>query len=136
MDRKQLTLTIIFASLYAVLTVALAPLSYYFFQIRFSDALIPLSIVFGMPSVYGVTVGCFVANAFGGLGLMDMILGSLVNFIASYLAYKIGRGIIGVIVATLTVGLGVGLYLGYLLGVPVELMIQSTLFGSIISISV
>ena len=46
-----------FAAIYAVAVVALGPISYAVIQIRIADALIPLSIVFGLPVVLDVTLG-------------------------------------------------------------------------------
>ena len=62
MDSKQIALTSIFAALYAIGVVFLAPFSYGLIQVRIADALLPLSIVFGMPVVIGLSLGTFIAN--------------------------------------------------------------------------
>ena len=55
--RRGLVLELSFAAIYAVAVVALGPISYAVIQIRIADALIPLSIVFGLPVVLDVTLG-------------------------------------------------------------------------------
>lgn len=48
MNVKDLALTTIFAALYAALVLAFAGISFQLVQVRVADALIPLSIVFGL----------------------------------------------------------------------------------------
>lgn len=64
------------AAIYAVLTLAFAPISYGPVQFRISEILtvLPLLTSFSVP---GLTVGCIVANLVGGYGLYDIIVGSL-----------------------------------------------------------
>ena len=62
MDSKQIALISIFAALYAIGVISLAPFSYGLVQVRIADALLPLSIVFGMPAVIGLSLGTFIAN--------------------------------------------------------------------------
>ncbi len=81
----------IIAALYAVLTIALAPLSYGVYQIRVSEALTVLPFIYA-PAAVGLFVGCFVANIFGGNGLQDIVFGSLLTLLAGIstaLLYKI-----------------------------------------------
>ncbi|RLG02334.1 MAG: QueT transporter family protein, partial [Thaumarchaeota archaeon] len=80
--------TLIFAALYFALTFILAPISFLPLQVRVSDSLIMLSAVLGLPVVYGVFLGCILANLFP-VGYppnpVDVVFGSLANLIASYL---------------------------------------------------
>ena len=87
MDSKQISLISIFAALYAIGVVFLAPFSFLPIQITIADALLPLSIVFGMPVVIGLSLGTVVANIFGGLGFIDIIGGTVANFIATFVAW-------------------------------------------------
>lgn len=75
--------TAVIAALYAVLTVAIAPLSYGPIQFRFSECLTILPLFFP-ESVVGLTVGCFFSNLFGN-GPLDIIFGTLATFTASVL---------------------------------------------------
>ena len=91
METKNIALSSIFAALYAVLVLVLAPISFQLVQVRVADALIPLSIMFGWPSVAGVTVGCVVSNVISPMPsiIVDITLGSIANSIASFLAWKV-----------------------------------------------
>ena len=88
---RDIALTTVFAALYAVLVLALAGISFQIVQVRIADALIPLSIVFGWPAVLGVTIGCAVANIASPMPsvITDVTLGSLTNFIAAVVAWRI-----------------------------------------------
>lgn len=80
------------AAAYAVLTLAFPALSYGPVQVRVSEALCILP--FFMPeAVWGLTVGCFVANLVGvtmGVTLpWDVLIGTLATFISVVLTRKI-----------------------------------------------
>ena len=135
----SVSLTSVFAAIYAVCVVALAPISFEIFQVRVADALLPLSIVFGWPAILGFSTGTFIANFFGGLGVVDIIGGSIANFLATYTAWRIGqrtiRGSWLAAVATeiLVVTLIVGSYLSYLFQMPLELGLLGILIGSFVA---
>lgn len=80
------------AAAYAVLTLAFPALSYGPVQVRVSEALCILP--FFMPeAVWGLTVGCLVANLVGvAMGVTlpwDVLIGTLATFIAVVLTRKI-----------------------------------------------
>jgi len=145
-NSKDIALTVIFASLYAVLVLALAGISFELIQVRIADALIPLSIVFGWPAVVGVTVGCAIANVVSPMPsiLTDITLGSLANFIASILAWKIGlwkpskavNEFLGCVAATFAITFIVGTYLAALTGMELWVWWLGIGTGSVISIIV
>jgi uncharacterized membrane protein len=116
---KNLALATIFAALYAALVVGLAGISFQLVQVRIADALIPLSIIFGWPAVIGVTAGCVISNIVSPLPsvLVDITLGAVANFLASLLAWQIGKSkrpfsrFLGCLAATLVVTFLVGTYL-------------------------
>jgi uncharacterized membrane protein len=141
-DSKKIAILTIFASLYSVLVIFLAPISFSVYQFRLADALLPLSIIFGIPSALGFGLGALVSNFIsGGLGLVDVIGGTVANLVACSLAYYIGRrkGIInrffGTLVETLIISFIVGGYLSVLFDTPFEIGIFGVLIGSIISIN-
>lgn len=109
---------------------------------RIADALIPLSIVFGMPAVLGVTLGTLIANIYGGLGYIDIIGGSVANFLAAYIGWKIGsRKFTGskfaaTVAENLIVSTIVGTYLAMLFEVPLEVGFLGVLLGSIVSMNI
>lgn len=80
------------AAAYAVLTLAFPALSYGPVQVRISEALCILP--FFMPeAVWGLTVGCLVANLVGvSIGVTlpwDVLIGTLATFIAVVITRKI-----------------------------------------------
>ena len=135
----HISLTSIFGALYAVGVVALAPISFQVFQVRVADALLPLAILFGWPAILGFSGGAFIANFFGGLGFVDILGGSAANFLATYIAWKIGRrNIKGAwLVATaseiLLVTAIVGSYLSYLFQMPLEVGLTGIFLGSLVA---
>ena len=142
METRKIALGSIIAALYAIGVVLLAPISFLLFQVRVADALIPLSIVFGMPVVLGVTLGNIVANIYGGLGYVDIIGGSIANFLAAYVGWKIGSRnfagskFVATVAQNMTVSSIVGSYLAVLFNVPLEVGFLGVLLGSIISMNV
>ena len=121
--------------------ILFAPISFLLFQVRVADALIPLSIVFGMPAVLGVTLGNIVANMYGGLGYIDIIGGSIANFLAAYVGWKIGSRnfpgshFVATVAQNMIVSSIVGSYLAVLFDVPLEVGFLGVLLGSVISIN-
>ena len=84
---RYLTEAAIVAALYVVLTLFSKPLTFGFVEVRFSEALCVLP--FLMPnSVWGLFIGCFIANIFNG-SIIDILVGSLATLIGAYLASKI-----------------------------------------------
>ena len=74
---------------YAVLTMALAPISYGAIQLRVSEVLCILP--YFMPcTAWGLFIGCAVANLLTG-NLFDIVFGSLATLAAALLTAAIGR---------------------------------------------
>jgi len=138
----HISLTAIFAALYAVGVVALAPISFMLFQVRVADALLPLSMLFGWPAIVGFSLGALIGNVYGGLGLVDMAGGAAANFAGCSIAYAVTRGslrrgnyFIGCWIINLTITFTVGTYLAYLLGFPVEVGWLGVFIGSVVAIN-
>ena len=145
MKTTSIMLTAAFAALYAVLVLIFAGISFGVVQIRIADALIPLSMIFGWPVVCGVTIGCAIANIATPLPsvVTDVTLGSIANFIASLLAWRInswksGRAseLLGCLVAIVVVTFVVGTYLAIITIMDYWIWWASVGIGSIISIGI
>jgi len=109
---RELSLSAIFASLYAVLVIVLGAISFGPVQLRVADCLIALAALFGWSVVVGVTVGCFVANAFFMLGILDVAFGPIANLIAATTILLLRkRPFLACVVGSLPIGLIVGGYL-------------------------
>jgi uncharacterized membrane protein len=141
-NTKKLAVVAVFASLYTVGVVFLAPISFGVYQVRLADAMLPLSMIFGVPGAVGFSLGCIVSNVYGGLGIIDVVGGAAANLVACTLAWYIGgrgRGFqrfLGSIVETGIVTLIVGGYLSLIFQVPVEFGLLGVLVGSTIAINV
>jgi uncharacterized membrane protein len=86
----RLALGAMIAALYAVVTVALAPISYGPVQLRVSEALTLLP--FYLPeAIPGLFVGCVLANFFGGYGVADVVVGGSATLLAAFLTRKMPR---------------------------------------------
>jgi len=84
---KNLALGGMIAALYAGVTVVLAPISYGPVQFRIAEALTLLP--FYVPeAVWGLFVGCLIANYFSPHGALDMVVGSLATLTAAYLSRR------------------------------------------------
>ena len=87
MNIRTITKISLIAAIYAALTIGLAPLSYNFIQLRVSEALTVLPFI--MPeSILGLFIGCAIANIYSGLGIYDIVFGSLATLIGAYLTAK------------------------------------------------
>ena len=73
------------AALYAGITIALAPISYGPLQFRVAEALTLLPFYI-REAVWGLFVGCLVANYFSPHGALDIVIGSLATLTAAYLS--------------------------------------------------
>lgn len=80
-ETKNLVRLALVAAVYAALTLALPGLSFGAVQFRFSEILVLLCFYRKDYSV-ALILGCFIANCFSPMALMDMIFGTLATAIA------------------------------------------------------
>lgn len=112
MKTSELSLAVVFSSLYAVLVIVLAPISYGPIQLRVADCLIPLAALFGWPVIAGVSIGCFLGNAYFWLGPQDVVLGTIANLIAATIIFVLKkRQFLACILGSFPIGIIVGSYL-------------------------
>jgi len=112
MKTNEISLAVVFSSLYAVLVVVLAPISYGPVQLRVADCLIPLAALFGWPAIAGVTCGCFLGNAYFWMGTEDVVFGTVANLIAATIVFLLRkRQLLACTVGSLPIGMIVGSYL-------------------------
>jgi uncharacterized membrane protein len=84
---KNLVRAGLIAAIYTVLCIALQPISYGAIQLRVAEALTVLPILY-QEAVPGIFIGVLLANIFGGLGLADIVFGSLTSLAAAYLTWR------------------------------------------------
>ena len=91
MNSKKIVKIAMVAAVYTVVSLVLAPISYGPIQVRIAECLTLLPLIW-MPSIYALTLGCFLTNllgvAFSVTGPIDIIVGTLATLIASILTYK------------------------------------------------
>lgn len=140
---KRIVITAVIAAIYAVVTIAIAPLSYGNIQFRISEVLVLLAI-FDPLYIGGLTLGCFVANMLGPNGPMDVIVGTLATFITVVFIYYTGKYIknfkIQLIVAsiwpTIFNGIIIGWMLNVLYGLPLVLSIIQVAIGEFVVVTI
>lgn len=87
MDKKIINISLL-AALYVSLCLILEPISFGPLQFRFAEVLCLLSINYSW-AIIGSSLGCFISNLlFGGLGAIDVIIGTLATLISCYLAHR------------------------------------------------
>ena len=111
---RDITLTALFASLYVVINVLQGltvgnPSIYGPIQLRVADCLIALSALFGLPVIFGVTLGCVLANLYAFISPVDVALGPIANFIAATIVYTLRKKpLLGCIFGVFPIGLIIG----------------------------
>ena len=134
-SNKFIAQSAIIAALYAALTIVLAPISYGPIQVRISEMLTVLP--FLAPSaIVGLPIGCIVANIYGGLGIYDIVFGSLCTLIAAVLTYflgKIKKPILAPLPPVVVNAFGVSLYLHFLFKMPYFLTVSYIALGETIA---
>lgn len=119
MKSSYIAKSAIIAAVYVVITWIFAPISFghNVFQLRISEALTILP-MYTSAAIPGLFIGCVLSNLiFGGLGIIDLIFGSLATLTAAILTYKLrSKGkLIALIPPVVVNALVVGTYLKYLL---------------------
>lgn len=149
-DSRDLTSTAVFAALYVVINIVQTvsvgnPTIYGPIQLRVADFMIALAVLFGWPIIGGVTIGCFLTNAYYFIGAPDVILGPIANLIAACLVMFLRkRRLLACVIGALPIGFIVGGYL-WLFFPPPEIfgtlpawagMIASITISSLIAVAV
>ncbi len=132
---QSIAMMAIMSAVYAAVTIALGPLSYFGIQFRVADVLLPFPFIFGWPLAGALFLGGFVANIFGGLGAIDVVLGSLLNLLSSILVMNrktCPHWFLAWLYPTLFIGLGVPAYLQFLIFTPYFLLMPGILLSSAI----
>jgi len=137
MKTKEISLIAVIAALYAAMVIVLAPISFGPVQLRLADVLIPLAAILGLPAVYGVTLGAFVANAYWFMSPIDVVFGALANLVAGYIVYRYKDNLVPAsAIASVVIGIMVGGYLWMFFPPPSILGLQLPAWlGMIISVS-
>lgn len=132
---NTLTRAAIVAALYAALTLLLSPLSFGLMQIRVSEALTLLPMVFP-EAVPALAVGCLIANLLGGATALDVVFGTLATLLAAVCTRLLrNRRFAAMLMPVLFNGVIVGavVHAAYAPGVPLAACMLSVAGGEAVS---
>lgn len=131
------------AALYVVVTLAFQPISYGQVQFRISEVLVLFAFLDPM-YVFGLTLGCAIANMFSPLGIVDVIFGTSATFIALVFIVqtrkRLGFNVKSLFVASLWPALVNGVIIGFELNFLFQLpLIASMIYvaaGEVVVVSI
>jgi uncharacterized membrane protein len=141
-NSRDLSLSALFAALYVVVNFVQLfsignPTVYGPIQLRVADFMIALAALFGWPLTAGVTVGCFVTNAYYFIGAPDVILGPIANFVAALLVMVLRKHrLLACISGALPIGFIVGSYLWLYFPPPSVFGVLSAWAAMVVSITI
>jgi len=125
----------IIAALYAVLTIALAPISYGNIQFRASEIL-TLFAFFNPVFIPGLTLGTLIANLFSPLGIIDVVFGTIATFISVFLMNKSKNFILASLWPTVINGIIIGIELFVVFKLPLVLSMIQVGIGEFVVVTV
>lgn len=85
-NTKKLVTTALVAAIYATLTLVLGFISYGPIQFRIAEIMVLLPFI-RKDYIWGLTIGCFLANIIGPYGAPDIIFGTTATFLSVYAVY-------------------------------------------------
>jgi uncharacterized membrane protein len=83
----------IIAGLYTAITFLLSAISFGPVQVRASEALTLLPILYP-EAVAGLFLGCLLSNILGPFGAVDIVFGSLTTLLAAFISYRFRENIV------------------------------------------
>ncbi len=99
---RQIATAGLVAAAYTVITLVFLPISFGVYQIRVAEALTVLPFL-AAAAIPGLFIGCLLANVFGGMGAVDIIVGPLITLVAAimtrYTRRLRGKTLTGVLTA-------------------------------------
>ena len=117
LNAKTLTQNAIIAATYAVLTLVIAPLAYSEIQFRLSEIMVFLAF-YNKKWIFGLIVGCFIANMPSPLGMYDLFFGTLSTTIVVYGINKINNRYLASLYGAIVTGVIIGFELHLAFGIP------------------
>ena len=129
------------AAIYVVLTLLFGGLAYGSIQFRISEALVLLC-MFNKDYIISMTLGCFIANIFSTVGMIDTIVGTSATLISVVLIYLF-REKLGMILCSLFPVIFNGIFvaaelefMGLSDGAPFYLIMGQIAFGEFVCVTV
>lgn len=140
---KKLVTTALVAAIYATLTLVLGAISYGPIQFRVAEIMVLLPFI-KKDYMWGLTIGCFLANIIGPYGVPDIIFGTTATFLSVYAVYmtsKIMDGkkyalLVSSIWPTVINAIIIGIMLNIFFGLPLMLSMAQVGFGQFVVITI
>ena len=142
-NTKKIVTTALVAAIYATLTLVLGAISYGPIQFRISEIMVLLPFI-RKDYIWGLTIGCFLANIIGPYGAPDIILGTTATFLSVYAVYLTSkimkRNKYALLVAsfwpTVINAIIIGAMLNIFVGMPLILAMLQVGFGQFVVITI
>lgn len=131
----NLTRLALVAAMYAVLTVVIQPIGYGDLQCRVSEVLVLLCF-YRRDYTLSLMIGCFIANLFSPLGVIDWILGPVATGIACILMFNMKNIYLAALLPILSNGIIVGTELTVVLGKPIWWNMLSVALGELVAVGI
>lgn len=140
---KKLVTTALVAAIYATLTLVLGAISYGPIQFRVAEIMVLLPFI-KKDYIWGLTIGCFLANIIGPYGVPDIIFGTTATFLsvcAVYMTSKMMDGkkyslLVSSIWPTVINAIIIGIMLNIFFGLPLMLSMAQVGFGQFVVITI
>lgn len=140
---KKIVTTALVAAIYATLTLVLGAISYGPIQFRVAEIMVLLPFI-KKDYIWGLTIGCFLANIIGPYGVPDIIFGTTATFLSAYAVYLTSKMMEGKKYALLVSSIWptiinaaiIGIMLNIFFGLPLMLSIAQVGFGQFVVITI
>ncbi|AAM24478.1 QueT transporter family protein [Caldanaerobacter subterraneus] len=116
-DVKYIAKAGVIAAIYFAVTFLLGSVSYGPIQFRLSEALVVLPMI-EPAAIWGVFIGCLLANIGSPFGIIDILGGSFVTLIAAYLTSKAKKFYQAILPPIILNALFVSIWVSYFLKMP------------------
>ena len=142
-NTKKLVTTALVAAIYATLTLVLGFISYGPIQFRIAEIMVLLPFI-RKDYIWGLTIGCFLANIIGPYGAPDIIFGTTATFLSVYAVYLTSKTMkenkYALLVAsfwpTVINAIIIGAMLNIFVGMPLILSMIQVGFGQFVVITI
>jgi len=135
LDLRKIVIIGVTAGLYAALTVFLAPISYGPIQFRLSEVLNLLAFINPIFAP-GIILGCFIANLFSPLGIIDVIFGTSATLIAVIMIIRTKNLFVASLWPVIVNGIIIGIELQYAFQVPFLIGAFQVAIGEFVVVSI
>ncbi len=140
---KKLVTTALVAAIYATLTLVLGAISYGPIQFRVAEIMVLLPFI-KKDYIWGLTIGCFLANIIGPYGVPDIIFGTTATFLSVYAVYMTSKMmdgkkyalLVSSIWPTIINAIIIGIMLNIFFGLPLMLSMAQVGFGQFVVITI